>query len=58
MYYEVLGFIENERHNLGGTENKYNAVETADFMVDYRDYDCCQVVNEDCEIVYEYKRGN
>ena len=58
MYYEVLGTIENERHNLGGTSDKHSAIESAKFMVDYRHYDCCQVVNEDCEMVYEYKRGS
>jgi hypothetical protein len=57
MYYEVLGFIRNDRHNLGGTDDKSSAIEGAKFMVDYRNYDCCQVVNEKSEIVYEYKRG-
>jgi hypothetical protein len=57
MYYEVLGTIENENHNLGGTNDKHGAIETAKFMVDYRGYDCCLVVTEECEIVYEYKRG-
>ena len=57
MYYEVLGITNGEQHNLGGTISKYSAIETAEFMVDYREYDCCQVVNERGEIVYEYKRG-
>jgi len=57
MYYEVLGTIENERHNLGGTDDRHSAIEGAKFMVVYRGYDCCQVVNEKCEIVYECKRG-
>lgn len=57
MYYEVLGTIECEHHNLGGTSDKHSAIESARFMVDYRGYDCCLVVNEEGEVVYECKGG-
>lgn len=57
MYYEVIGYVDNERHNLGGTDDKRSAIEGAKFEVDCCGYDCCQVVNEKSETVYEYKRG-
>lgn len=58
MYYKILGTIENEYHTLNATNNLLVAMEYAKFKVDSQDYDCCEVVNEEGKIVYEYKGGN
>lgn len=57
MYYEVIGYVNNERHNLGWTDSKDSARADAWFMVDFRGYDRCQVINDKGEIIIEYKKG-
>lgn len=58
MYYEVLGYVGTERHNLGWTDNKPDARDWAYFCMFNRGYDRCEVITEDGEIIAEYKKGN
>ena len=57
MYYEVLGYVGNERHNLGWTESKHDARDWAYFCMFNRGYDRCEIITEDGEIIAEYKKG-
>jgi hypothetical protein len=57
MYYEVLGKVDGEQHDLGWTDSKHDARDWAYFCIYQRGYEECQVVTEEGEIIAEYKRG-
>lgn len=50
--YLVIGYVNNERHNLGCTETKQEAFEWAQFNVEARGYDKCTVEM----IIYEFTK--
>ena len=54
MYYEVFGFVNGEKHNLGFCDDKKDAIEWAWFCLYNRGYDSCGVVDEDGAIVAHY----
>ena len=57
MYFEILGYVGGERHNLGWTDSKHDARDWAYFCMFNRGYDACDVVAEDGEIIAQYKKG-
>ena len=57
MYFEILGYVGGERHNLGWTDSKCDARDWAYFCMFNRGYDACDVVTEDGEIIAQYKKG-
>jgi len=57
MYFEILGYVGGERHNLGWTDSKHDARDWAYFCMFNRGYDACDVVAEDGEVIAQYKKG-
>ena len=57
MYYEIIGWVGQERHNLGWTDSKYDARDWAYFCMFNRGYESCDIITEEGEVIAHYKKG-
>lgn len=56
MYYEVIGWVNNERHGLGFTDDKHDAIEWAWFCMFNRGYNSCDIIDDDGVVVAHYEK--